>query len=186
VAKPEPNRFRSRLAAERRLRHERVDDRERGEGERKRVHDSRSERQPADFPGVPRDADERDREEDLLPGGDRSQHAAAHPGRVEGSHDGVVDGETGEKEVESDDGPPPDGDRCDGEERSVEPELDDRHEGEGTAGGSRGSRQPLSLLGRAPGLVPQRHRQDQRQEQHEHELDVHGRTGHGLPPLELA
>ena len=68
-----------------------------------------------------------DREQDLLPRGDRGERRAANAGRVERGHDRVVKREADEKEVKGDDGPPPDRVPRAGQERRVERELEDGH-----------------------------------------------------------
>ena len=54
-------------------------------------------------------------------------------GHVERGHHRVVERQADEEEIERDEGPAPDGGRRNGEEQRVEAELDDRHDGEGTA-----------------------------------------------------
>jgi hypothetical protein len=179
VPKRERHRLVAGLPVEGGLRQERIDDDERRKPEGQPVHRPRAKGQGAGAPGVEGDPRERHREQDLLPGRDRGEHAAAHARPVERSHRGVVEGEPDDEEVERDDRPPPDGDRGDGEEPSVEPELDDGHEGEGTAGGGRSPR-PTAGLVRPPGLAAQGNRECRQDQQQEDGLDVQGVAGHVL------
>ena len=82
-----------RVAAERVLRDQRVEDDDRGEGERERVGELRAERQPPRARGVERDACERDEQQDVLPRLDRGERVAADAGRVERVHRRVVERE---------------------------------------------------------------------------------------------
>ena len=126
VAKREHHRLPSGEAAERRLRHDGVDEADDREGEREPVGDAEAERQPPLPERIPADASERDREQDLLPGRDRGQRRAADAGGVERGHRRVVHGQADDEEVQRDDGPAPDDDGDRDQQERVEPQLDDR------------------------------------------------------------
>src|SRR5205823_4791815 len=132
-------------AAECILRDQRVDDDERGEGERERVHDPEVERQLSLPPRLDRNADERDAEQDLLPRRDDGQRGAAQAGSVERGHRRVVHREPDDEQVERHHRPPPDCRRRTAEEQRVERERSDRpHREEGNgAGGETPASPPL-------------------------------------------
>ena len=142
------------LAAERRLRDERVDDDERGEREREHVDDAERNGSRRVTPCIGADPEQRDREQDLLPRGDRRERAAAHAGLVERRHDGVVQREADDEEEERDRGAPPDEHCGAGEEQCVEAELHCGHAArvQRAEAGAPARREAGGLV-RAPGLA---------------------------------
>src|SRR5436190_2198380 len=123
VAKPECYGLVSGLSPERRLGHERVHDDDHGERDCEQVDDAEAERELSFAESDDADVEERDCQQDLLPGRDRSQRRAADPPRVERRHDGVVEREAYDEEVERDERAPPHGRGRNGEEHRKESEL---------------------------------------------------------------
>ena len=113
-----------RVAAEDVLGNQRIDTDQNAVGERERIDDQWSERQRPRTDSVGRDPRQRDRQENLLPGLDRRERAAANSRAVQGRAHGVVEREPDDPQVQRRDRPEPDGYGCDEEEDRVDPERD--------------------------------------------------------------
>ena len=118
--------------AERGLRDECVRRDDDAERQREPVHEHWPKGQPPLAKRVDEHANERDREQDLLPRRDRRQRRAAHARRVERRHRSVVQREADDEQVQGDDRAAPDGGRGDGQEQRVDDELDGGHRGNRT------------------------------------------------------
>ncbi len=140
-------------AVERRLRNQRVQNCQRGEGERKDVRDTGIERKPPRACGVGADTDERDGEQDLLPRSDRRQRRAPDPGRIERRHHGVVHREPGDEDVEGGERAAPDQRAGRDQEQRIESELNDRHAPRVQRAGTCVPARRAFSLPRAPGLA---------------------------------
>ena len=128
VPKRVEDRLGVRVPVQRRLWEHRVEEDERGERERERVDQAGPERQRPGRARVPGDAGERDRQQDLLPGGDRGERRSLHPEGEEAGHDGVVERQSDDERVDRVHRPPPDGDTARRQRRGVDDERESRHE----------------------------------------------------------
>src|SRR5205085_5557095 len=146
VLEPEQHGLVAGVLAERRLRDDSVHDDDEREGESERVGGARLEREPPGAQRVAPDAEERDAEENFLPGFDRGERGAVDAGAVERGADGVVDREPDDEEVERAHGAAPDGGTGGEEEDGVESERQRRGHGCEPSGGGAGAPPPRSGL----------------------------------------
>ena len=126
VPRGQEDRVRARLAVQQVLRDQRVEDDEPAEREREQVDEPRPERQRAGAHRVERDAAERRRQQQLLPGLDHVEREARDAGAVEQRHDEVVEREPDDERVEREHRPAPDGDEPDGQGGQVDEQRERR------------------------------------------------------------
>jgi hypothetical protein len=123
------------------LREDGIEADERAERHRERVDRTGPEREPPRPQRVGSNPRERDREQDLLPGLDRSQGRAVDPGAVQRRHDGVVSCQADDPEIERRDRPAPDERRRTRQQHPVDGERERGHDS---------SVQPAEALDGAP------------------------------------